>query len=491
MYLPFLQKNGLPKADYIYFTKLDEAVGKVLNFYETKHPFIFTYKGVNIKYAIARTLFYECFRLGFHKFYFQIYQQQELPKESIFRSVATMLAKNEIYDEDILYKSSINFKEAFLRPYKKVKEIVSPLQVKDIQKDILVYTHENRFVYFLNPILKHFSSYSYLHYGYLNVEEAAKETHQPCVNLEPFVQRAYPVIQKNNLLTGLFNNLIYQVDLLDVVFKYHQPKCMILVEGFSANDEVASQVAKKYGIKTVCLQQGWDFIASPSSKNLSFDKMLVWGKALVDYQQPYSPNTQFKSVGNHVLNNIQACLKENKILFLLQARKVPSAFLDEEIWDKIWQLIFFTASRFQDYTVVVRPHPVHPISQEEIEAVKKYPNIKISTPKEESLNETLWKSKICVAVNSTTILESIGTETIPIIFNLTPVPNYNPNISKEGVGIEVKNLMEAKISLIKLIEENLYRKTIIKTIKKYKKQVFQAFGKKAINNIIQEIEEYL
>ncbi|KOY85747.1 hypothetical protein AD998_05885 [bacterium 336/3] len=480
----------LPKANYTYFSKLDEAVNQVLDFYEKVYPSIFIYKKVNIKYAIARTIFYECFRLEFHKFYFKQYKQTDIPQETIFKSVATFLGENEIHKEDIDNTYSVNFREFFLRPYKKIKDSINVLKEEKIKKDILVYTHENRFVYFLNPILKNFSSYSYLHYGYLDTEQAAQETNQPHVNLEPFAKQAYPIIFEKKLLKKLFNNLINQVDLLDVVFQYHKPKCLLLVEGFSANDEIASQVAKKYGIKTVCIQQGWDFIASPSSKNLSFDKMLVWGNALAQYQQPYSPKTQFKSVGNHILQNNQNCLKENKIVFLLQARIVESAFINEEIWNKMWQFIFFTASEFPDYAVVVRPHPVHPISKEEVNAIKKYPNVMVSTP-QESLNEVLCKSKISVAINSATILESIGRETIPIIFNLTSVPHYNPDIHTEEAGIEVKSLEDAQIELTKLINNIVYQERIFKNIKSYKTQIFKAFGEESVANIVREIQEYL
>jgi hypothetical protein len=481
----------LPKANYSYFIKLDESVNQVLDFYEKIYPAIFIYKKVNIKYAIARTIFYECFRLGYHKFYFRIYKKEDIPQETIFKSIATYLSDNIIDKKDIDNQYKINFKELFLRPYKKVQDWINPIKEKDIKKDILIYTHENRFVYFLNPILKYFSSYTYLHYGYLNVENATRETNQPCVNLEPFAKKAHPATFNNRLLMTFFSNLIYQVNLLDTLFSYHQPKCLLLVEGFSANDEIASQVAKKYNIPTICIQQGWDFIASPSSKNLSFDKMLVWGNALAEYQQPYSPKTQFKSVGNHILQSSEDCIKEDKIVFLLQARVVESAFIDEEIWDKIWQFIFFTASNFPNYTVVVRPHPVHPISKDEINAIKKYPNINISTPQQESLNQVLCTSKFSVAINSATILESIGRETIPIIFNLTSVPHYNPNIHDVQAGLEVKNLEDAQNILVKLIKDIPYQKLIYQKLKSYQKQIFESFGEKALKNIVQEIKEYL
>ncbi|MCU0440314.1 MAG: hypothetical protein MUC49_20685 [Raineya sp.] len=481
----------LSKANYEYFCKLDEAVYQVLDFYEKSYPSIFIYKDVNIKYAIARTIFYECFRLDFHKFYFKEYNTKDIPSEPIFKSVAIFLSEGIIHKKDINYQYKLNFREALLRPYKKIKNFIFPVKINKIKKDVFIYTHENRFVYFLNPILNYISSYTYLHYGYLNIKKAALETNQPYINLEPFVKEAYPVIFEKKILKQLFRHLLYQVDLLNVIFKYHKPKCLLLVEGFSANDEVANQVAKKYGIKTICIQQGWDFIASPSSKNLSFDKMLVWGHALANYQQPYSPKAQFKSVGNHILKNIQTYSKENRITFLFQAKNVPSAFLDQEIWNQMWQFIFFAASNFPDYTVIVRPHPVHPISQEEENAIKKYPNITVSTPQQESLNEVLCKSKISVAINSATILESIGRETIPFIFNLTSVPHYNPNINEIGVGIEVKTLEDAQIKLTKLIKDVTYQEKIIQNINSYKKQIFEAFGEEATQNIVKEIQEYL
>jgi hypothetical protein len=69
--------------------------------------------------------------------------------------------------------------------------------------------------------------------------------------------------------------------------------------------------------------------------------------------------------------------------------------------------------------------------------------VRFCPPHVHSLAEVFRLSRLSVAVYSSTILESVLAGVVPVIVNLTSLPEYSPNVAAEGAGVEVKCVADA------------------------------------------------
>jgi hypothetical protein len=94
-----------------------------------------------------------------------------------------------------------------------------------------------------------------------------------------------------------------------------------------------------------------------------------------------------------------------------------------------------------------------------------------------------------VAIHSTVLLEAIAYKAIPFIFNLTAMPRYSPDIARNGIGVEVKSINEARIEIAKLIESDKIRECFAAQISKFRSQYFTATGEASLAEIVRIIRE--
>ena len=488
---------------YEYIQVLCQSIEKYTKDAETENSYAFQYGNINLKFAVERYLY---FKFVDHS---QLYNWfcrsiQNNPRETfIFKSII------EKKIALCLLESSINNKNYRYHPLAFLQDICSNIWYKILtifwnlqptpqlafkKIDILVWLNQPKHARYLLPIINNLdTSYSYLLVGRReNKLKSFLQNHQmSAINTRGIKIKSLPKSKE----LRYFRELTTYCDRIYESLKILKPKCVILVEGNSPIDEITNQVCKQLLIPTICIQHGWSPIIHNGFRNMSYTKMLVWGQGFANLLKKYNPQQSFAITGSHILNqnnhielikNIDA---KKSISFFLQSPKKLCSCVS---WNKILKLILLTAKNFSDIPILVREHPNYPLSFTEKKSFAKFSNIEFVDAARYSLTDVLERSLVSISVFSTTILESVVAEVIPIIFNVTSMPNYYPNLHEAGVGIEVKNIDEAVNAIEKLVLNREYRQKIQLNFKKFQYKYFNLTSnhqENIIYKIIQEVSE--
>ena len=232
-----------------------------------------------------------------------------------------------------------------------------------------------------------------------------------------------------------------------------RPLCLVVPEGNSPYNELFNRAGHALGIPSLCIQQGWSPVIHTGFRNMSYDRMCVWGGGFVDALAPFNPEQRFVVTGSHVITPRmrQRGRSAGAIAFFLQTGGSPlitteaaKAMLDFAIW---------AAGQFPEREIRVRPHPSKPLTTEERALLGGAGSLLVCAScllDMALLEEVLNEADIAVSIFSTTILEAAAAGVIPLIVNVAGLPHYNPDIAREGAALEVTDFAAARQALVRL-----------------------------------------
>ncbi|KKU92391.1 MAG: hypothetical protein A3J46_01875 [Candidatus Yanofskybacteria bacterium RIFCSPHIGHO2_02_FULL_41_11] len=349
--------------------------------------------------------------------------------------------------------------------------------------EIIFFVPSKKFVRFLLPVVNRLGpSYAFLSFNQLT-DRFLEGNSLP--HIKSLKSRHFSLRQDGDILEQLGLKTWY--DSFERILRKFHPRVLVVVEGNAPADEVANQVAKKLGITVICLQQGWSPIIHSGFRNMNFSKMLVWGKGFANLLKDANPHQKFILAGNHVVTKTLLRSKINKTKNVIFFPQAATTILSSENFTIFLSLIVWTALTFPNIDIYVREHPNLPLTSRQRDKLLKIQNIVFLPFGEYSLGEALIKSAISISVYSSTILESIAGGVVPIIFNLTSMPKYSPDVSAADAGIEVKSSKAAKIAIRKLLQDENFYRGFAKGMFNFRRLYFSALGDQAIKNIIKEL----
>jgi hypothetical protein len=141
--------------------------------------------------------------------------------------------------------------------------------------------------------------------------------------------------------------------------------------------------------------------------------------------------------------------------------------------------------------VYFRPHPLVPLDDAIHARLSRWPNIVIQQPSNVPLAAALADACVSVSIYSTTILESIAAGTVPLIFNMTTMPRFWPDVAAEGAGAEVRTLDEAFDALMGLLADPRKLSEFAPAMTKFSQRYFFARGGEAIGNVVAELDRLI
>jgi len=228
-------------------------------------------------------------------------------------------------------------------------------------------------------------------------------------------------------------------------------RLIVVPEGNSPDDEIVHRVAHIQGRKTACVQQGWSPIQHPGFRNMSYDRMLVWGDGFAELLASTNPAQQFIAVGNHNLAERTDATTRVGVLFFLQGF---SDWLGERSATQALLLLAEQAAAAMPHIpVYMRPHPAVPLPSTVAARLARFRNIRIESPSQITLAQALAKVPVSVSIYSTTILESIAAGVVPLVFNTTALARYWPDVAAAGAGLEIRDPDEARQALVALLTD--------------------------------------
>lgn len=489
---------------YDYAMSLAQAIEKVTASEEEKNPNAFICDGINFKYALERAL-YSAYadNSGFFEI-FSKWRESTLPKEIKVKNEVEkkLLSKmleidgNKIRVEAVLKKKF--FVKSFVRFLLQVsgagrlasflRNKINSFNKKKKENDLLFFVINERFANYMRPILENLPGKCAYFTHDKKLEKYFEKEKLPHVKISHFLDNITRWSEADSWLKKY--GIRECGDILSSAMEHIRPKTVALVEGNAYQYEVINRICQKLNLKCICIQQGWSPTVHNGFRNMTYSKMLVWGKGFAELLRPCNPKENFTVVGNYTINLAEARrpTKIKNVAFFMQAGTNRfTRMLSLDILKKYSEFITWTAENFKDVNVIIREHPVDRLEENERKDFEKFKNIKFMNPETHSLKDVMDLADLSVSIYSSTILESIASGVMPIIFNLTSFPNYFPDVSAEHAGIEVKNLAQAKNVLRELLKNPEKISSFSEGIDKFRHKYLAFGGKEALNNVKREL----
>lgn len=487
------------EAAFSYMEILCSSIEEFTKDERLKNPQAFTYRNSDLGYAFERDLY---FRFLDHELLFDFFRSMETKgvvqrfqfPDDLTRTLAFYFFQKRLPLGDFKVSPPRGRLFRFLHSIK--RGLNQALMQKSISRpsgqptqeatrpDVLFYINSDRFIPFLSPIIKGMPVKS----AFLN------PTGQLCETLQRHQYdavhfRSPEKIRSDKESPSILGHLAYEYDRYWDILNDIRPKLVVVLEGCAPADELINKASRSLSIPCACVQHGWDSTIRTGFRNCSFSKMLMWGDGFSNLLKPYNPEQKFVSVGNHMLGSLNEeehhipPSKRNAVSFFLQTvnRMIP-----QKAWDQFLSLIKWTASQHRDVTVLLREHPRYPLDPQERTTLSQFTNIEFVPSKSHTLKSVLDRSRFSVVMYSSTIFESIGAGVPSLLFNVSRVPYYIPDIHQLGVGVEVKDLSSAQKEVSDLVRSEQRMNSFKRPIEDFQRNYFNISVDDPVRAIVDE-----
>ena len=273
-----------------------------------------------------------------------------------------------------------------------------------------------------------------------------------------FVVTENPLIKRLSIHFILLNSLLRALELEGV----------IVLEGCHFQEQMLAEIANSMEIPSIAIQQGWPSVMHTMFRRLPYTHFLTWGDAFNSLWGEYNHRPQYIATGYPY--PVKAKLND-AISFFLQSHLFISSM---DYYDQMVELAVETAKRFPDRNIFVREHPEFRLSNDWLSKLRNISNLKIVT--DYSLQDVFACSEIIVSHFSSSLIEGIIHNCIPISFDPTTDSHYWPNLESIGIGYTVKNFTEF---FEKLAQIQSTKDSYIESLSVQQKRFFKDFSKKS------------
>lgn len=257
---------------------------------------------------------------------------------------------------------------------------------------------------------------------------------------------------------------------LDLVINCLRPSYIVCAEGDAPYHSLVSEISRCYKLSSVCIQWG---IHSYPWKEIAFSDMLftyffTWGDYFSNDLRSNNPCTSFVTYGYPGYNKIHQFYrrnKSNKIVFLAQAIVGHQDLVSVECFV---DLCINVSSLLPGFEIVYREHPSHQMPQYTSRILNES-NVLIDS--DNSLLSLLADSLMCVSITSSSLVEGILMDSIPLSFNMTNLAFAIP-LSQLEIGYETSVYEEALAFILKVSSDTVTRDMYTDNIQKIKPYLF-------------------
>jgi len=339
-----------------------------------------------------------------------------------------------------------------------------------------------RFVRHLEPIMQALDeSYRVVTFDDPVTDEYVREQGYLSLNIGPG-NRAAP-LQPLATPLSLARRLAIAYDAAFCALWDEPPRGIVLPDGNDPIHEIVNLVARKLGIPTVCVQQGWSPVVHSGFRDTSFSSMVVWGDWFTDTLARHSLTQRLCALGNHMIDRgPPRSGRPRTIGFFLQRR---CHLISDDAWSGMLDLVEFCARELPGAGVLVREHPTAALDSDELRRLLALPGVELVPPDRVPLRSVLARCDIVASIFATTIVEGIGAGALPLIVNATSMPSYHPDVAAEGAGIEVKDFAAARDALRMLWSQGTDR--YAPPIAAMQRRLFTHCGSDALEQIVAHV----
>ena len=264
--------------------------------------------------------------------------------------------------------------------------------------------------------------------------------------------------------------------LLNSILRELAPEGVVLLEGCHFQEQMIGEIAHSLDMPSILLQQGWPSLMHTMFRRFPYSHFLTWGDNFNSLWNKYNPKPQHYAVG------YPYAVKEKlgqAIAFFLQA---PLFISDEGYYSMLVNLIAKTANQYNDHVIIVREHPEFRMPTAKKAELVNIPNVQFVT--DWPLADVFAKSKIVVSHFSSSLIEGVAHDCIPLVFDPTSDSGYHPDIEMLGLGCIAKTEDQFIGKLEQILSQE---QTYVNNLNTAKSSWFQATGHKAAANQAKEV----
>jgi hypothetical protein len=251
--------------------------------------------------------------------------------------------------------------------------------------------------------------------------------------------------------------LAREFDRYSRVLEALRPQRVVVIEGNAPTDEILNRAAHSKGIACACLQQGWSPVIHSGFRNMSYDQMAIWGRGFGDLLAPHNPDQEFVVTGSHMLEQDSG---PSGLAEELRGRPAAGFFLqgtspviEPEHLAALNLVALRAADELPDVAIVVREHPGAPLAERDRAEFELRDNVVFAPPSTARLRDVLGAVSVAVSIYSTTLVEAAALGVIPLVFAVTSLERYLPDIAAIGAGLEVRSEQDAFTQLSRLVAD--------------------------------------
>ena len=276
-------------------------------------------------------------------------------------------------------------------------------------------------------------------------------------------------------LTGNVNMAINKMRscyrLINSIFSSLTVEGVVLLEGCHFQEQIIGEIAREHGFPSILLQQGWPSVMHTMFRRFPYSHFITWGKGFNDLLRQYNPTPEFCEAGYpYPVKSKRA----EAISFFLQA---PLFISDDVYYDMVVNLIAETAKRYDRRTILVREHPEFRLDISKKKALSGLSNVRFVTDR--TLADVFASSRVVVSHFSSSLIEGMVHECIPLVFDPTTYSRYTPDVEALGIGAIAKNPYDFFQKLDKILLEAV---TYAGNISRSKDHWYHAVGIEAAKN---------
>ena len=216
-------------------------------------------------------------------------------------------------------------------------------------------------------------------------------------------------------LTGNVNLAVRRMHscyaLLNSILSEFKVECVVLLEGCHFQEQIIGEIAREHHFPSILLQQGWPSVMHTMFRRFPYSHFITWGEEFNDLWRQYNPAPEYSAAGYpYPVKSKRA----EAISFFLQA---PLFISDDVYFDMIVDLIVETAKKYDGRTILIREHPEFHMNLSRKKALMGFSNVRFVT--DWSLPDVFASSRIVVSHFSSSLIEGIAHECIPLVFDPT------------------------------------------------------------------------
>ncbi len=446
---------------------LIQSIDEYMDLYEKNYPNVWCVNKVNLRYVIERELYFSY--MSKLEYFYELYIQNKSDEgKKKMQSALSRLIINKpitleniepctVQEIDYLIKGHVKEERLLIfvdgmRLYKYVEKIIEKLRI-DIH--ILLWFKDEELEKYLSLKKIPFSVYSLKHGN------------------EIYASHLQGLSSTNNLTSAIktLNNL--------------KVSKILTIEGSKPLDQLFCELGNRLGLDTFCIQHGYAPDYASSFKNMSYDKFFTWGDYFSDGFNKYNEHTNFLSVGNHTLeesNGFQSQVKS--IGFFLQTN---GFFITQDDMEYFLDLIIQTAKQYPNIQVYTREHPRF-AQEERVTKLFIDNNILIANQNTHNTSgEVLKMCDVAVSFASSSLVEAIATDTVPLFLNTFNLKIFDNFIDKSG-ALMAYTFQEAANIIDKLVEDDAFFIETKEKISLTKPYICSSVAGESLLQIVNEIQ---